>query len=377
MRVRSTVILATVGPLLICAISKASTINVPAQQPTIQSGIDAAVDGDTVLVAPGTYVESIDFSGKAITVRSSAGPAKTIIDGRNAQAPVVRFGSGETNNSVIAGFTIENGNSGGVSINFASPVVQGNLIRNNASGEGGGLSVTGSSTARILRNVLTGNTGFSAGGAIALFAAGAVVIANNRIYKNNGGSSGGAIWIVNEADEIIVQNLMYGNVALSGTEINSSIPQSTTGFRLINNTIVSTNANADAAVVADGFNTNVELINNVIIAPSNETALLCNPNFNGGPPVVQLNDVLSGTGTSYGGSCTGFAGTHGNISANPDFVGKTNFQLQNASPAINAGTNSAPDIPARDFASKPRIVGGTIDMGAYENQSGMGDRIEP
>jgi hypothetical protein len=50
------------------------TIHVPADQPTIQKAINVAANGDTVLVAPGTYVENIDFSGKVITVVSSNGP---------------------------------------------------------------------------------------------------------------------------------------------------------------------------------------------------------------------------------------------------------------------------------------------------------------
>ncbi|MCH7547791.1 MAG: hypothetical protein IID30_15445, partial [Planctomycetes bacterium] len=58
---------------------QASIINVPADQPTIQAAINAAVDGDEIIVAPGLYVENIVFGGKTITVRSSGGPDVTTI----------------------------------------------------------------------------------------------------------------------------------------------------------------------------------------------------------------------------------------------------------------------------------------------------------
>lgn len=64
--------------LLASSAAAQTTIRVPADQPTIQSGIGAAAPGDTVLVAPGTYVERINFSGKAITVTSETGPAGTV-----------------------------------------------------------------------------------------------------------------------------------------------------------------------------------------------------------------------------------------------------------------------------------------------------------
>src|SRR5438105_2915338 len=55
--------------------------HVPKDFSTIQAAIAAAQNGDTVLVAPGTYGENINFQGKLITVRSEAGPDLTIIDG--------------------------------------------------------------------------------------------------------------------------------------------------------------------------------------------------------------------------------------------------------------------------------------------------------
>lgn len=74
---------------------------------TIQAAIDAASGGDEVLVAPGTYVESIDFTGKAIKVQSADGAAVTIIDGDLQYTGVgCTFQTGEGVTSILDGFTI-------------------------------------------------------------------------------------------------------------------------------------------------------------------------------------------------------------------------------------------------------------------------------
>lgn len=82
-----------------------SVIHVPADQTTVQAGINASNNGDTVLVAPGTYAENITFRGKAIQVTSSGGPSVTTING-GAHGPVVTFNSGETASAILSGFTL-------------------------------------------------------------------------------------------------------------------------------------------------------------------------------------------------------------------------------------------------------------------------------
>ncbi|MDP8202587.1 MAG: hypothetical protein P9M11_10680 [Candidatus Tenebribacter burtonii] len=81
-------------------------INIPADQPTIQAGINAAVNGDIVLVQPGIYVENINYNGKLITVASlfltiqdTTYISQTVIDG-NQNGSVVTFNSDEEFTSI-------------------------------------------------------------------------------------------------------------------------------------------------------------------------------------------------------------------------------------------------------------------------------------
>jgi hypothetical protein len=387
--------------LLIAAasFSPAITIHVPANQPTIQAGINAANNGDTVLVAPGTYVENINFMGKAITVKSSNGPKVTIIDG-NANGPVVGFNTSEGPNSVLSGFTLQNGSAslsfhyfgggvaissasptiklnviksntatdgGGVGVYFGSPIITGNTITgNSAQGGGGGIDLGGIGNGQIIHNTITLNSAtFGAG--VQLYSAGNALVEDNKILNNGGAIQGGGLYIVNESDEVIVQNLIATNNAQSGSQIYSSVPQSTTGYVLVNNTIISApKGGADAAVIADGYNTNVVIENNIISAVGDNAAILCNPVYKDGPPIVQFNDAFNRF-VSYGDSCVGFDGANGNISAKPLF-GTSGYELSATSPAINAGSNAAPDLPTTDLAGQSRIVNGTIDMGAFEFQ---------
>jgi hypothetical protein len=80
-------------------------IRVPAEYPTIQAAIDAAIDGQTILVAPGTYVGNVDFGFKRLVVRSEAGAEQTTIKTVRADVGVLING-GQGRETVLEGFTI-------------------------------------------------------------------------------------------------------------------------------------------------------------------------------------------------------------------------------------------------------------------------------
>ena len=87
MRIALVFAISVTFPLL----SYSKNLYVPGEYSTIQKAIDVAVDGDLVLVSPGTYVENFDFLGKAITVRGEYGPYVTVIDGKDPAALSVVF----------------------------------------------------------------------------------------------------------------------------------------------------------------------------------------------------------------------------------------------------------------------------------------------
>jgi len=104
----------------------AAVLNVPQEYPTIQAAIDAAVNGDTVQIAPGHYsgtgFAELNFNGKAITVTSMDGPDTCVIYAP-AKTWGVLFESNETNDSVITGITFSHVNGSAFYIKGASPTI--------------------------------------------------------------------------------------------------------------------------------------------------------------------------------------------------------------------------------------------------------------
>lgn len=139
---------------------------------TIQAAINAAANGDTVLVMPGTYLETIDLDGKAITLTGAAGPNTTTIDG-NGDGPVVLCNSLEGPNTIIQGFTIRNGyvdgDGGGLLIALASPTVNNCIIRDNVATDWGGGMYSINASPTISNCMFFNNEGFLGGGAFTRF----------------------------------------------------------------------------------------------------------------------------------------------------------------------------------------------------------------
>lgn len=104
-------------------------LRVPSEYPTIQQGVNAAKDGDTVLVEPGTYHEDFNYKGKGIWVKSEMGPAETVWEGINSSI-FLYFNSGEDTNSVLCGFKVEAAYNGIMIDINCSPTIANCIIRN-------------------------------------------------------------------------------------------------------------------------------------------------------------------------------------------------------------------------------------------------------
>jgi parallel beta-helix repeat protein len=388
----------------------AESRNVPADYASIQSAIDAAVNGDVVLVSPGTYVERLDFLGKAITVASVSGPEVTIIDA-GAAGSVVTFQNGEPRTAILGGFTVTNGSNwdgAGIRISSSSPTLRGNIITGNrgctgvgvyssfssprlegntisrnvvagCSGAWGiGVYIGGDSDAELISNTIVDNAGADAsGGGIGLFAAGRPLLRLNVIARNSTAANGGCGWgggiaIANYIDAKIVNNLIAQNKACTGGAIYWINPASSGSTTLVNNTIADNFGSQQPGIYLSGVGSTNRFVNNVI-SGSAGPVLYCVQTSWATAPALDSNDIYSDSQIPYGGSCTKQTGITGNISIDPAFTDRVtgNFTIGFSSPLVDAGNNAAPFLPATDLSGGPRIASAAgmpdrIDIGAYE-----------
>jgi hypothetical protein len=330
-----------------------AVLAVPAKYSTIQTAIDSAVPGDTVLVAPGRYYENIRFKGKGIVVasqfartRNSADIERTIIDGSRPAHPdtgtVVRFVNQEDSTAVLEGFTITGGTGtiwldakdiayfregGGILCELGSPTIRYNHIVDNEAiaktknvkgdsliSAGGGAIRCGYSEPTITNNVIRGNRGRYGGGIVLFHSAG--IVRNNVIADNTGGEDfgGAGLWIVGP--------LSY--------RLSTLVEHNT----IVNNKATATDSAArgmkgrGGALIAAG--TKVVFRNNIVWGNSQSAGNQVS--YSPLTPPEMINNVVQG----------GAPGT-GNSDKDPKFAETKRFTL-------------APDSPAKS---------GAVELGAY------------
>ena len=204
--------------------ARAADVLVPGDAATIQAAIDLATPGDRVLVAPGTYAERIDFTGKDLVVESTGGAEATVIDGGGQAAGaghVVVFAGGETRAAVLRGFTITGGfgsagsngagEGGGILIDGAAPLIEACIIDGNRGIDGGGLEARGGD-ARVVATVFRDNRATLGGGLYAQ--GGRITIERSDFFANVGGNNGGGIALYWDTEAVLTELLLQENYSL-------------------------------------------------------------------------------------------------------------------------------------------------------------------
>jgi len=377
---KAVTLLISVGAVVSMSVASfATVIHVPADQPTIQAGIDSAQNGDTVLVAPGTYTgngnRDIDFGGKGVVLKSENDPDSTIIDCEGSASEPHRgfyFHSGEDSSTVVEGFTIRNG-YGLTDSPFPSESV------------GGGIKCDSSSSPKIINNTISGNSG-SAGGGIYCDLQSSPTISNNTIAGNSADNSSGGGISCSNSSPMISNNTITGNTTYhssgggiscynsSPTIRNNTITGNSAVFygggiycyyfsspTISNNTISGNSADRAGGIYCSGYS-NATISNNTI---SGNSAHM----YGGGiscyfysSPTISNNTISDNSANSYGGgiSCRGYSNatiSNNNISGNSANTGGGIYCYYYSSPSISNNTISgnsadrAGGIYCRDHSS--------------------------
>ena len=333
----------------------------------------------------GTYV-----SGTG-TLTNNTFSGNTAIHGGGAYV----YQTGSLTNNTFSGNTATKGNGGGTYVYGTGTLTNNTFTGNTATdGYGGGAYVHRwhySQTGTLTNNTFTGNTGKYGGGAYVSSG----TLTNNTFTGNTATDDGGGAFVHGVT---LTNKTFAGNTASDGNGGGAYVYQTGT---LTNNTFTgNTGKYGGGAYVGNGTLTNNTLTGNtassqgggiwVIIFTSYTGKLYNNIIWNNTAPEA-ADLYIDNTGddpffpvpvdifnNNFDQSSSGtyiaipFTIDSSNLdNEEPLFVGDGNYHLTAYSPCINAGDNDAPDLPDTDKDGNPRIIGGTVDMGAYEYNSSV------
>jgi len=337
----------------------ATIINIPADYGTITEGIAASVNGDTVLVAPGAYLESFSFGGKNILLTSSHGPDTTAIRGRAV------IENGEDSTCILRGFYINNpADNASVSCkNSSSPIVEGNIINNHYGYGGGAIFIgMGNNTCIFRYNKIENNSNVAGGGGIEIHSRGARIekniIANNISFGYI--AMGGGILFTEYGSADISYNIFAYNQAIGNPQaygngggihfVNRDTEESYS-VHITNNTFVGNSASNDYMEAKGGGififqndrNDSLKIINNIFANNFSSSGL-------GSGAAVYLPDsfgIYWDYNCIYENAIEGIEFGPHDILFDPLFVdtANTDFHLQARSPCIDTGDPDSPLDP--------------------------------
>ena len=358
----------------------------------------------TVTSSAGPSTTTIDGGGTDATVtfqsrelRSSVISNLTIRNGGNAANTQGYSGGGiyvsNAAPSILNNVITANINHA-IQVEFGAALIQGNEL-SDTLGTGytffdgsavilsGNSQISGSSNSILIGNIIENNLHAHEydGGGIGLWAVEGTVIQGNIIRNNATTGTGGAIYSANTDQMYIIDNLIYGNLASGGSLVSSGgisilAPSESIGpfigviegNTIAGNTILpgSSNISGEAGeqMALERNLGQYIVVNNIIVGSSSSLpAVVCGTIYNYlslTPLVFDHNDIYNAKGASYGGACPDQTGSFGNISADPGFsIPGTDYTLRAGSPAIDAGNNSAPQMPTTDLAGSHRIQDAT------------------
>ncbi len=336
-------------------VSHAAVINVPDDHETIQSAINSAEDGDSVLVAAGEYIENIDFSGKDIVlIGDPDAPEEVMIDG-NGDGSVVTIANGETAAAVISGFTIRNGNSdtgGGICISGSAPAISNVIITANRGRVGGGMFCNGN--AEVLNSRFIENSSTLNGGALTIQQSNPS-FSDVEFINNTSGFGGGVhLYMAEGQFENVVFN---GNTA---TENNGGAINIYRSDPMFNNITVSNN---EAAENGGGIYANISnfMVSNAVITRNSASyggGVMCISN----PSAIFIYSVVAFNTAEGDGGGLQFAEATGelyNVTVSENTAGGLGggiYAVSNADVTINNSILWGNEPQAFAFNENPRNI---------------------